>query len=185
MRPPVKRTSAGGPVAAPRVREPLNSPFAWRKFNRALEVCEVAKRVLSFCRYRRAPDHFIYARPSSRPDMLGLRRGRSSFFAVDLAHPLRWHEEVYRRGLCGASGRFVFEAVEELEGGALVVLTARQGRGCSLRLSYAVARQEGGSWRLEWGGLPAEYRAPPAMPPVAEDDYYRLALWRRTGQSLL
>ena len=117
--------------------------------------------------------------------MLGRRRGRSSFFAVDLAHPLRWHEEVYRRGLSGASGCFVFEAVEELGDGALVVLAARQSRGCSLRLAYAVARPERGSWRLEWGGLPAAYRIPPAATPAPDDDYYRLALWRRIGQSLL
>ena len=181
----MKRTSAGRPVAAPRVRELLDSPFVARKFDRELEVCEVAKRFLSFCRYRHAAEHFCYARASSRLDVLGLRRGRSSFFAVDLAHPSRWHEEVHRRGLSGASGRFVFGAGEGLEGGALVVLTARQGSGCSLRLSYAVARQEGGAWRPEWDGPPAEYRVPPAMPPVAEDDYYRLALWRRIGQSLL
>jgi len=65
------------------------------------------------------------------------------------------------------------------------VLAVRQGRGCSLRLAYALAQKERGSWRLEWGGLPAEYRTPPAAPPAADDDYYRLALWRRIGQSLL
>ena len=181
----MKRTSAGGPFAAPRVRDLVNSPFAGRKFDRELEVCEIARRVLSFCRYRRAPDHICYARPSSRPDVLGKRCGPTSFFVIDLAHPMGWFEKVYRRGLAGASGCFVFESVEELRDGSLVVLAARQGRGCSLRLAYAVARQGRGSWRLEWDGLPAEYKAPPAMPPVDEDDYYRRALWRRIGQSLL
>lgn len=181
----MNRASAGGPVAAPRVQDLLDSPLAGRKFDRELEVCEIARRVLSFCRYRRAPEHFTFARPSSRPDVLGLRRGRSSFFAVDLAHPLRWHEEVYRRGLSGASGCFVFEMLEELPDGRLVVLAARQGRGCSLRLAYALARPDRGSWRLEWRGRAAEYSVAPAIPPAADDDYYRLALWRRIGRSLL
>ena len=181
----MKRISAGGPVAAPRVLELLDSPFARRKFDRELEVCEVARRILSFCHYRRAAEHFCYARPSSRPNVVGLRRGGSSFFAVDLARPLGWYEEVYRRGLSGASGCFVFEAREELADGGLVVLAAREGRGCSLRLTHALARQERGTWRLEWGGLPAAYRDPPATAHAPDDDYYRLALWRRVGQSLL
>ena len=71
-----------------------------------------------------------YARPSSRTDAFGIRRRQASFFAVDLAHPLRWHDGVYRRGLSGASGCFVFEAVGEVEDSTLVVLTARRGRGC-------------------------------------------------------
>lgn len=180
----MKETSAGDPAAASRVREILDSPFTGRKFDRELEVCRVARRVLSFCCYRRAPEHFTYARPSSHPDVLGIRRGHSSFFAVDLAHPLRLDEEVYRRGLSGASGCFVFEVLEELAGGRLVVLAARQGRGCSLRLAYALARPGRRSWRLERRGLPAEYSVVPPNPPAA-DDYYRLALWGRIGQSLL
>jgi hypothetical protein len=119
------------------------------------------------------------------PDALGIRRRHTPFFAIDLAHPLRWHEEVYRLALSGASGCFVFEALEGRADGALVVLAARQGCGCSLRLAYALARKERSSWRLGWSGLPAEYGAPPAAPPAADDDYYRLALWSRIGQSLL
>lgn len=160
----MKSTFDGGPATAPSVQDLLDSPLAGRKFDRELEVCESIRRVLSFCRYRRAPEHYCYARPSSRPDVLGLRRGISSFFAVDLAHPLRWHEEVYRRGLSGVSGCFVFEPVAELEGRACVVLAARQGRGCSLRLAYALARPGRGTWRLELGSLPAAYRTPPAAP---------------------
>ena len=179
------RTSAGGLDTTPCVQDFLDSPFVGRKFERELEVCEVARRVLLFCRYRRAPEHLFYARPASRPDVLGFRRGRSSLVVIDLAHPLRWHEEVYCRGLSCASGCFVFEAREELAAGALIVLAAQQGRGCSLRLAYALARKERGCWRLEWGGLPDEYRAPPPGPPAADDDYYRLALWRRIGRSLL
>jgi hypothetical protein len=53
--PLVKSTSAGGPVVAPHVQDLLDSPWAGRKFDRELEVCEIARRVLSFCRYRRAP----------------------------------------------------------------------------------------------------------------------------------
>ena len=106
----MKRSSASGPVAAPRVQDLLDSPFAWRKFDRELEVCETSRRVLSFCRYRRAREHYCYARPSSRPDALGIRRRHTSIFAIDLAHPLRWHEEVYRRGLSGASSCLVFGA---------------------------------------------------------------------------
>ena len=146
----MKSRSVGGPVAAPRVQDLLDSPLAGRDFDREPEVCEIARRVLSFCRCRRAPEHFCHARPSSRPDVLGLRRGTPSFFAGDLAHPLRWHEEVYRRGLSGVSGRFVFESVAGSEGGARPVLAARQGRGCSLRLAYALARPVRGSlerWR--------------------------------------
>jgi hypothetical protein len=154
----------------------LASPFSRHKFERELEVCRVARRMLSFCRYRRAPEHLYYARPASRPDVPGFRRGHTSFFVVDLAHPMRWYEEVYRRGLSGASGHFVFEAAEELADGALVVLAARQGRGSSLRLAYALALPERGSWRLEWSGLPAGYGTPAAPPPMTSDDYYAAAL---------
>lgn len=165
-----KGISVGGLVTAPRVRDPLDSPFAGRRFDRELKACRVAGFMLSFCRYRRAVEHFCYARPSSRPNVLGLWRGRSSFFAVGPTHPLRWHEVVYRRGLSSASGCFVFEEVEELADGALVVLAARQGRGCSLRLAYALARKEQGFWRTGWGGLPAVYRAaPPAMGLMGPD----------------
>ena len=59
----MKSTSAGGPVAAPRVQDLLDSPLPGRKFDRELEVCEIARRVLSFCRYRRAAEHFTFARP--------------------------------------------------------------------------------------------------------------------------
>jgi len=155
----VKRKSAYDD-ATPGVTALSASPFARRKFERELEVCERARRALLFCGYRRAPEHLCYARPSSRPDVLGMRRGDFSVFVIDLAHPLRWHEEVYRRGLAGASGHFVFEAVAETEGGGLVVLCARQGAGCSLRLAYAVAHPERGSWRLGRRGLPEGYIAP-------------------------
>lgn len=82
----MNRTSASGTVAAPCVWELLDSPFVRRKFDRELGVCEVAKRVLSFCRYRRSPEHFCYARPFSRPDVLGMRSGYSSLFVIDLSH---------------------------------------------------------------------------------------------------
>jgi hypothetical protein len=177
----VKRTST---AATPHLPDLLASTFSRRKFERELEVCKVARRVLWFCRYRRAPEHICYARPSSRPDVLGLRRGHNSFFVVDLAHPMRWYQDIYRRGLGGASGHFVFEALEESGDGAFVVLAARQGGGCSLRLAHALARPERGSWRLEWSGVPARYGSPVAPPPLPAGDYYRAALRDRVRRDV-
>ena len=63
-----------------------------------------------------------------------------------LAHPQRWHQEIYRRSLAGASGCFVFEIIEQLGEEDLIVLAGRQGGGCSLSLSYALARPLNGTW---------------------------------------
>lgn len=43
--------------AAPGALDLLASPFARRKLDRELEVCGLARRVLCFCRYRRAAEH--------------------------------------------------------------------------------------------------------------------------------
>ena len=170
---------------APSVEELLNSPFAARKLERELEICGIARRVLSFCRYRRAADHWCFARPSSRHEIYGGRRRQTSVLIAGLASPVRWYEEVYRRGISCASGCFVFEVAADAGDGTLVLLAGRQGRGCSLGLAYALARPAGRDWRLSWGGLPEEYRAcPPARPHPAADDYYRLALRRRLSKGL-
>jgi hypothetical protein len=50
--------------APPAVVDLLASDFARRKFDTELRVCEAARRVLCFCRYRRAPEHRFYVRPA-------------------------------------------------------------------------------------------------------------------------
>jgi hypothetical protein len=121
----VKRPPAPGPHATPAVADLLASDFARRKFDRELRVCEAAPRVLCFCRYRRAPEHLSYVRPAAHNDALGVRRGPSSCFVLDLAAPMRWYEEVYARGLACASGCFVF-AVMEGGGGRRARRTRRE-----------------------------------------------------------
>ena len=174
-----RTASFPGRQRAPSVEELLNSPFAARKLERELKICEAARPILSFCRYRRAPDHRCYVRPASRPSVLGGRRGRSSCAVVDLPHPIRWHEEVYRRGLAHAAGCFVLGVAEDLWDGKLVVLACVQGRGCGLRLRHAVARRGREGWELACKGLPQKYKILPEDSPGTEaEDYYRLAVMR-------
>lgn len=180
-----RTASFPGRHPAPSVVELLNSPFAARKLERELKICEAARLILSFCRYRRAPHHLCYVRPASRPAVLGARRGRSSCAVVDLPNPIRWHEDVCRRGLAQASGCFVLGVAEELEDGGLVVLACVQGRGCGLRLRHAVARRGRQGWRLELKGLPQGYGGAPEDSQVPEaEDYYRLAVMRRAVRDI-
>lgn len=175
----MKRPPAPRHPATTSVTDLLASDFARRKFDRELLACEAALRVLCFCRYRRAPEHLSYVRPAARHDALGFRRGPSSCFVLDLASPMRWCEEVYSRGLACASGCFVFAVAEGLPGGALVVLAARQGRGCTLRLAHAAARRERGAWVLDRRRLPESYMSPPAPQPSDPNGYYARARGRK------
>lgn len=170
----------------PDVDELLNSPFAQRKLERELGVCETARQVLSTCGYNHARRHAWYVSPSARHSAFGMRRGDGSFVNLWLASPLRWLEDVYKNGLALMSGSFVFEVVKRLDDGSLVVIAGRQGRGCSVNLAYAVARQQRGAWALTWKGLPEEFRVklPRMTSKVAdmielEGEYYHRAAMRR------
>ncbi|HKS28576.1 MAG TPA: hypothetical protein VJS44_12180 [Pyrinomonadaceae bacterium] len=79
----------------PSVEQLLSSPFAERKFERELKVCDRARQILSFCHYRHAINHQYYVRPASRHAAMGARREQSSFIEIDLAYPVRWYEQVY------------------------------------------------------------------------------------------
>lgn len=63
----MKRSTTGRGDAITRVLDLLSSPFARRKFDRELETCELARRVLSFCRYRRAPEPSVTPAPTPAP----------------------------------------------------------------------------------------------------------------------
>jgi hypothetical protein len=99
----------------PSVEQLLSSPFSERKFERELKICEVARQILSFCHYRHAINHQYYVRPASRHAVMGARREQSSFIEIDLAYPMHWYEQVYRRGLASVSGCFILEMIEELD----------------------------------------------------------------------
>jgi hypothetical protein len=72
-----------------------------------------------------------------------------------------------------------------MDGGQLIVLAARQGKGCALRLGYALARFSRGDWSLDWKDLPQVHRLLPLkLSPVTDKDYYRLALCQRMARSL-
>lgn len=170
----------------PSTRHLLASSFVERKLKCELEICELARRMLSFCPYRRATEQLCYVRPASHHAVFGARRRQTSCIVIDLASPMRWHEEIYRRGLAVASGSFVFEIFDELEDKALVVLVGRQGRGCSLVIEHALARPWRGTWQLSRKGLPGKYLSTSPSPPqpTAADDYYQLALRQQMAQSL-
>ena len=170
---------------APTAQQLLSSPFSERKLERELEICKTARLVLSMCGYRRAPEHYCYVKPALHYSVWGGRRRSSSFIVVQLASPMRWQEEVYGRGLAGASGYFVFAVVTELADGSLLVMAAKQARGCALTLAPAVARKERGRWLLGWSGLPEDRKLPPPKPKKRDyADYYRLAEWRRMAKDL-
>jgi hypothetical protein len=59
----------------------------------------------------------------------------------------------------------------------LILLAARQGRGCNLRLSYALAESSNGVWHLSRKRLQGKYKTYPRhSDSVEKDDYYRLAM---------
>jgi hypothetical protein len=171
---------------APNTDELLNSAFASRKLDRELQVCETARQVLTLCRYNRAESHLWYAVPSARHAVFGMRRKKTSMIQVWLASPMRWLDDVDKRGLSLMSGCFVFEVVKQQPDGSLVVIAGRQGRGCSVNLAYALARPSGSSWVLQWKGLPEEFRV--ELPRLtarvadmieAEGEYYHQSSMRR------
>ncbi len=177
--------------SAPGTQELLNSDFAARKLERELQICETARQVLSLCHYRRAECHAWYAVPSARHAAFGMRQKKTSMIQVWLASPMRWLEDVYKKGLAPMSGCFVFEVMKRLEDGSLIVLAGRQGRGCSVNLAYALALPSGGSWVLQWKGLPEEFRV--ELPRLtsrvdtmieAEGEYYHRAAMRRAVDAL-
>ncbi len=172
-------------MKAPTTRELLASTFSQRKLDRELEICQTARLVLSMCRYRRAPEHFCYVKPSSQHGVWGARRRSSSFIVVQLASPMGWKEKVYDRGLSSASAHFVLDIVNELPDGSLVVIAAKQSRGGTLTLAYARACEVRGQWLLSWRSLPREFRVtPPNLQKKEESDYYRQAEWRRMAKDL-
>lgn len=108
---------------------------------------------------------------------MGARREQASFIEIDLAYPMHWYEQVYRRGLASVSGCFILDVVEELDKKRLILLAVRQGRGCSLRLSYALAESYNSVWHLCRKRLQGKYKAYPRCSDSADkDDYYRLAM---------
>lgn len=121
-----------------------------------------------------------------RKALFGARRQQTSCIVIDLASPMRWHEEIYRRRLAIASGNFVFEIFDELEDRALVVQVGRQGRGCSLVLAHALAKPLRGNWQLSRKGLPWKYlsTSPSPLQLTPADDYYQLALRQQMAQNL-
>jgi hypothetical protein len=122
----------------------------------------------------------------SQHSVWGARRGASSFIIIHLASPMRWKEEICGRGLSGASGYFVFEVVKELNDESLIVIAARQSRGCSLTLAYALARKDGNRWLLSFTDLPKGFKTPPPnLQKRGKRDYYRLAEWRKLCEELL
>ena len=179
------------PVAAPSTQELLKSDFARRKLDRELQACETARQMLSLCHYNRAKNHAWYVAPSEKHAIFGMRARENSFIQAWVASPMRWLDDVYKKGLAVASGCFVFEVMQQQEDGSLVVLTGKQGRGCSVNLAYAGARAQGNSWLLEWKGLPEDFRVKlPKMETnvdaVSEmsGEYYRRALARRAVETL-
>ncbi len=81
---------------------------------------------------------------------------------------------------------FIFEVMDELDEGALVVLVGRQGRGCSLVITYALSKPFRGAWQLSWKELTGKCLATRSSSPrpTATDDYCRLALIRRAAQGV-
>jgi hypothetical protein len=170
----------------PDVDDLLNSPFAERKLERELRACETAQQILMLCRYNRAEHCAWYVVPSARHAAFGMRRKKFSYLQMWLASPLRWFDDIYRKGLAVMSGCFVFEVVRQVDDGSLVVIAGKQGRECSVNLAYAVARQQRGAWALDWKGLPEEFwvKLPKVTSKVAdmielEGEYYYRAGMRR------
>ena len=162
----------------------LETPFGERKLDRELEICELVKTLLPQSGYRRAARYVVDVSPASTHLIYGSRRRDLSYLHVNLASPMRWRDDVYKRGLALSSGSFVFEIVEEHDDGSLIVLAGRQGRDCSARLAYAIARLERGGWQLDWYVLPEKYRTPPPRRDLMEADDYTSALMRRAGQAM-
>jgi hypothetical protein len=161
----------------PSLEQLLPSSFSERKFERELKICEVARQILSFCHYRHAINHQYYVRPASRHAAMGARREQTSFIEIDLAHPMHWYEQAYRRELASVSGCFILNVIEELDKKRLILLVARQGRGYSLRLSYTLAESSNGVWHLSRKRLQGKYKTYPRYSDsVDKDDYYRPAM---------
>jgi hypothetical protein len=161
----------------PSLEQLLSSPFSERKFERELKIRDRARQILSFCHYRRAINHQYYVRPASRHAAMGARREQTSFIEIDLAYPMHWYEQVYLRGLASVSGCFILDVIDEPDKRRLILLAVRQGRGCSLRLSYALAESSNGVWHLSRKRLQGKYKTYPQYSnSVDKDDYYRLAM---------
>lgn len=151
----------------------IASGFAHRKFQREDKICGTAEQVLvALCRYRRLPYYEWTVRPAKQNAVDGRRIRDKSYLAIYLASPMRWHSDVYKNGLAAASGCFVFEVVKERTDGSLIIVAGKQGRGYSVNLAYAVARPHAGAWRLEWKGLPREFKSPPPNPKGAADSEF-------------
>ena len=119
----------------PTTADLLESDFASRKVEREIEVCDLAQKVVARCGYNRAATYLWEVSPAARHAVLGMRRRDASLLQVWLASPMKWLDEVYKRGLAAASGSFVFQVVEEQPGGSLIVIAGKQCRGCSVNLS--------------------------------------------------
>lgn len=178
-------------VAPPDTQELIKSSFSQRKLERELQACETARQVLSLCHYNRAENHAWYVAPSARHAVFGMRVRNNSFIQAWLASPMRWLDDVYKRGLAAASGCFVFEVMKQQEDGSLVVLAGRQGRGCSVNLAYGVARAHVGLWQLEWKGLPEEFKVKlPRLTSSVDDmsevsgEYYHRVMMQRAVDAL-
>lgn len=118
---------------------------------RHLRLCGIATEVFERCLYRRAERQHVHVFGATRHSVAGSRERKDSIVMVGVRDLSRWYDEIFLKGLSCASGHFVFDVLETLPSGSKVVLAARQGRGCTLRLGAGLARHTGSRiWHLEW-----------------------------------
>jgi|SRR5688500_11063631 len=163
----------------------LGSDFAQRKVQREIEICAIAKQTLERCNYRRGKKQIESVVPGARHGVVGLRVREASAIFLYLASPMRWFDEVYRKGLACVSGSIVLQIEKDLEDGSLIVLAVKQARGCTLKLVYGLVHKQRHSWILEFNSLPPEFSNPPSNPKHdAVGPYYEEVQRRRAAAAL-
>src|SRR5215813_10206273 len=123
------RSNKSHPNTVPDAQTLLNSDFSSRKFVRELEICEKAKSILERCNYRSADRRILSVAPSAEHGVVGMRVRDAAAIWVYLASPMKWRDEIYKRGIANISGSFVLRVMEQVNPDSMIVLAVKQGRG--------------------------------------------------------
>jgi hypothetical protein len=156
-----------------------------------LSICDLAEDLIKLLAvYRTTVRQEVSVLPAGGFFVNGKRYRNYSLLMFGIRRPHEWLETLYKKDLAVMSDLFVFSILEVIDDEKMLVAVARQGRGCSIRLSAALARFTAtGSWKLEWKGLPSNadalinaVRSPRDENADFIDDHYKQAgLIRRSA----
>lgn len=143
---------------------------------RELEICAKAEDAIKLLAgYKVTEIREISVTPAGGHFAKWKRHKEYSLIQIGLRNPVEWYKTLYQKDMSIISDQFIFCILKRLGKGKLLVLAARKGRGCSVRLAPALATlKDNFAWELNWDNLPPETAllAAKVISPQNQNDYF-------------